>query len=158
MMIRIKSNDLYSNTWISISQPWLLYVLWRVYPLLGNDSVNTHQTIEGLFSMWYAPWPLLCNCAVNTSKTIRDSRGCVFRGVCAKWCEESRFGTPACQDMSLGAKELNWVDKNGKKGIRRCKVDFMCDSKWQTVINPLPGYGWRQNPNKCATVNCVDQR
>jgi hypothetical protein len=42
---------------------------------------------------------------------------------------------PACQDMSL---ELNSVEfselaaaDNGKKGIRRCKEDFMCDLKLQ---------------------------
>jgi fructosamine-3-kinase len=40
---------------------------------------------------------------------------------------ESSFETPACRDMSLGAEELSWqLQKNGKKGIRRCKKDVMC--------------------------------
>jgi hypothetical protein len=38
--------------------------------------------------------------------------------------------------MSLGAEELNclrnWQLQNkGKKGIRLCQEDFMCDLKWQ---------------------------
>jgi hypothetical protein len=33
--------------------------------------------------------------------------------------------------MSLGAKELDWVDNKGKKGIRLWKEDFMCDLKLQ---------------------------
>jgi hypothetical protein len=41
------------------------------------------------------------------------------------------FGTPACRNMSLGAEELNWVYNDGKKAIRQCKEDFMCDLKCQ---------------------------
>jgi hypothetical protein len=43
--------------------------------------------------------------------------------------EESNFETPACRDKSLGAEELNCVNNTGKKGIRRCKEDFVCDLK-----------------------------
>jgi hypothetical protein len=42
------------------------------------------------------------------------------------------FETSACRDMSLVAEELSWqLQNNGKKGIRRCKGDFMCDLKLQ---------------------------
>jgi hypothetical protein len=54
---------------------------------------------------------------------------------------ESSFEPPASRDMSLGVEELNWVEfwrwqskvieNNGKKGIRPCKVDFVCDLKLQ---------------------------
>jgi hypothetical protein len=47
------------------------------------------------------------------------------------------FETPACQDMSFRAEELELRDlavendlrRNGKKGIRLCKEDFICDLK-----------------------------
>jgi hypothetical protein len=49
------------------------YILWRVYPLLGNDSINRCPRLtrlhSRLFSMWSAPRQLLCNGAVNTHKT-----------------------------------------------------------------------------------------
>jgi hypothetical protein len=39
---------------------------------------------------------------------------------------------PACRDISLEAEELNWqLPNNGKKGVRRCKEDSMCDLKLQ---------------------------
>jgi hypothetical protein len=83
--------------------------------------------------------PFLYNGAANTPETIRDNRR-----RCFPWCqcklirkensaeqqsEESSFETPACRDTSLGVEELNGVDKNGKKGIKRCNVGFMCDLK-----------------------------
>jgi hypothetical protein len=37
------------------------------------------------------------------------------------------FKMPACRNMSLGAEELNWINNNGKKGIRLCKEDFVRD-------------------------------
>jgi hypothetical protein len=50
--------------------------------------------------------------------------------------EELGFETPACQDMSLGAEELNRVESselqlqnNGKKEIRLYKEDLKCDLK-----------------------------
>jgi hypothetical protein len=53
----------------------LVFILWRIDPLLGNDSVNTfpwestHETIGRV---------LLGNGSVNTPKTIRDNRGRCF--------------------------------------------------------------------------------
>jgi hypothetical protein len=46
---------------------------------------------------------------------------------------QSSFETPVCQDMNLGADEFDLV---GKKGIRLCKEDFMCE----TLMNPLSRY------------------
>jgi hypothetical protein len=55
--------------------------------------------------------------------------------------EESSFEMPACRDMSLGAEELNWVNNNGKKGIKWCKEDLhVIRSYSETVINLLQEY------------------
>jgi hypothetical protein len=43
----------------------------------------------------------------------------VFSAWSSPFSEESSFETPACQDMSLEAEELNWqLQTNGKKEIR----------------------------------------
>jgi hypothetical protein len=50
---------------------------------------------------------------------------------------QSNFETPACQNMSLGAAgdtveivgSRRRLRRNGKKGVRRCKEEFMCDLK-----------------------------
>jgi hypothetical protein len=69
-----------SSSYFSFLGPYLLLMrfisnalnpLWRVYQLLGNDSVNT---CPRLFYAWSAPRPLLCNGVVNTPKTIRDNK------------------------------------------------------------------------------------
>jgi hypothetical protein len=71
--------------------------------------------------------------------------------------EKSSFETTAYWDVSLGAEELNLVDKNGKKRIRQCKEDFMCDLKLQrngykSVIRIR--LVMTENPSACVTVKC----
>jgi hypothetical protein len=41
------------------------------------------------------------------------------------------FETPACQNISRGTELNKQLQDNGKKGISRCKEDFMCDFEWQ---------------------------
>jgi hypothetical protein len=52
----------------------------------------------------------------------------------------------SCRSTEQKSEE-NWVESskleaagNGKKGIRLCQEDVICEFKWQTVINPLPRY------------------
>jgi hypothetical protein len=151
----------------------VVILLRRVYQLLGNDSVKTcpRKTLlnNRLFSIRSAPQPFLCNGVVNTSKTIRDNKG-----LCFPWgrykvvikknlIEQHRVERPfsfeksACQNMSLGTEELNWININGKKGSRLWKEGAMFDSKCQwdcyksvARIRLVKA----ENPSACATVNC----
>jgi hypothetical protein len=57
------------------------------------------------------------------------------------------FETPACQDMILGAEELNWrigsVSGDGSRMIEKKWQEVnqaVCCSDSETVINPLPRY------------------
>jgi hypothetical protein len=96
-----------------------------------------------------------CNHAFPTIERL-----CFTRGPCKVVIKKNSFQkpfrvelsseTPACQDMSLGAEELNWIElrswqlqrrigdgsgrwlrRNGKKWIRLCKEDSVCDLKLQ---------------------------
>jgi hypothetical protein len=154
-------------------------ILWRVYPLLGNDSVITFPHNNRIS----IPMKRICKHASLTTKVVFyveseqsgykevfgnieqnsgtvGSEGLSFEapasGVWAweqRCWTESSFETPACQDMSLGAEELNWVEcrdaslpghELGSRGVEfswvfgigNCKIrmwkeDFMCDLKWQ---------------------------
>jgi hypothetical protein len=80
--------------------------------------------------------------------------------------EGSSFGTPVYRNMNLGAEELNWVESsfrnwqlqnNGKKGIRLCQGDVICDLKWQwdnyksvARIRLVK----TAKPSACVMVNC----
>jgi hypothetical protein len=134
-------------------------VLWRVYSLLGNNFVKKSarsiyaSTIGRLFSMWSAPRPFLCNVAVNTLKTIRDKRmWCFLHGPCKLVIKRDKlrpFEMLACQDMSLGAEELNRADNNSKK-------DFLCDSKWLwDCYKSVAGIRLLKTKNRsaCVTMN-----
>jgi hypothetical protein len=136
--------------------------LWCVYPLLGNDLVNTFPrketsnnrtstatqrisehasiTIEAVFSAWYVQsgykegfsWEELLS-EVETVQ-LKKSSFCL-----------SRDGS------------LRWLRRNGKKGIRLWKGDFMRNLKWQ--LNCYTSVAWirivkAQNPSACSTMNC----
>jgi hypothetical protein len=59
------------NGWFTI------LLLWWVYPLLGNDSVNAFRLEQTLSTTGH---PLICNGAVNTPKIIRYNRRRCFPG------------------------------------------------------------------------------
>jgi hypothetical protein len=122
-------------------------------------AVNA-STIEKLFSMWSEPRPLLCNGALNTPKTIRDNRRqCFPWGPCRvvikkNSIEQHRVESRVSERQIAGIwawEQRNWIESslrncqlqnNGKKGIRRCKENFMCDLKWRWDCQwkPLLGY------------------
>jgi hypothetical protein len=88
-------------------------ILWCVYSLLCNDSVGANarnnrkstarqqrgkrasSTIEVVFSAW----------------SVQNNYKEVFGSIQQDWIELS-FETQACQDMSLRAEELNWVESS----------------------------------------------
>jgi hypothetical protein len=124
-------------------------------------ATNTEATIESL--------PLLCNGAVNTPS--QQEKGCVFcvvRAKCYKKISKLAVTTKNGIDFSrrqparvCAWKQRNWtklaMQNNGKKGIRLCKEDFMCDLKWQWDC--YKSVAWirllkAENPSTCVTVNC----
>jgi hypothetical protein len=120
--------------------------MWCIDPLLGNDSVNTFplETTRATTGCL-----LLGNGSVNMPKTIRDKRRRGFpRGpprsyitrssreqlvVAKNW--ESSVGEEFESVVENWVEFWRWQSKvtkdNGKKGIKLCQEDFMCDLKWQ---------------------------
>jgi hypothetical protein len=63
---------------------------------IAKQRISKHATltIEAVFSTW----------------SVQSEYKEVFSSI--EWSEGLSFGTPACQDMSLGAEELNWVESS----------------------------------------------
>jgi hypothetical protein len=62
-------------------------ILWCIYPLLGNVSVNKpatnmQPTIQQVFSMWVHIYPLLSNNAVSTFQQIHNRWHPLLGNVC----------------------------------------------------------------------------
>jgi hypothetical protein len=136
---------LYTFTWDLI---FILSILWHTDPSLGKDSVNTFSREPMLTTIGCL---LLGNGTVNMphQQRLRSLRGpckVVIRSVrqhrtVVESSEESSFGTPACQEMSL---ELNWVGscRTMAKKELGCEKETSCTiwSDGEMAINPLPGY------------------
>jgi hypothetical protein len=124
--------------------------------------------------MWSAPRPLLWNGAVNTPKTIQDNRRrCFPWGPCKvvlRKCSAEQNGVKSRvsghqPDGIWAWEQRNWIESSlrnwqlqnkGKKGIRRCKEDFIYDLKCQwdcyksvaRIRQVKP-----EKPSACETVN-----
>jgi hypothetical protein len=57
-----------------------------------------------------------------------------------KLVEFRHASLPGYELGSRGIESNLPLQNNGKKGIRRCKEDFVCDLKTVRLINPLAGY------------------
>jgi hypothetical protein len=70
---------------------------------------------------------------------------------------ESSFETTACQDMSLGAEELNWVRicrimaRKKLGGAKKSSREIINDSESVTRYEDTTSEDW--NPSACVTVN-----
>jgi hypothetical protein len=149
--------------------------LWRIDPLLGNDSVNTFPPKANAHNNRCL---LLGSGSVNTPETIRDNRRrCFPWGPCKvvinnNSIEQHRV---SCQELSRVSRcqpariwaweQRNWnessrnwqLQNNDKKAIRLWKENFVCGLKWQE-----DGYKSvarvrlmkTENPSACVTVNC----
>jgi hypothetical protein len=58
---------------------------------------------------------------------------------------------------SSGDSSRRWLRRNGKKEIRLCKEDFICDLKWE--LNCYKSVAWirlvkTENLSACVTVKC----
>jgi hypothetical protein len=115
-------------------------VLWHVNQLVSNDSINTfpHKCTGAI------EWPLLGKGPVNTPPYNRGF--CVVSAsgykeevfgrtewVVEKWRVEFRDASLPGYELGIELSRAFEIDscRNGKKGIRRCKEDFMCELKWQ---------------------------
>jgi hypothetical protein len=85
------------------------FILWRVYPLPGNDSVNARgkhgSVIERLFSVW----------PVNTSKWTQDNRRrCFLWGQCRIFImnsvEQNIVESRVPRRQPTGIWAWNWIE------------------------------------------------
>jgi hypothetical protein len=148
-------------------------ILWRVYPLPGNDSVNTFSRQQRRAIIGRL---LLRKESVNTPKTIRDNRRLRFPwGPPRGYITRSSKGTVRrCQKLrefswtkvhlrellprtgsSSGDGSRRWLRQNDKKWIRLCKEHFICYCKLQedgcksvASIRLVK----TQNPSECVLV------
>jgi hypothetical protein len=111
-------------------------ILWRVYPLLGNDSVNRF--------LWKQA---RANSRTSTARQWISKRASLtIEAVFSAWSFKSGYqvwfnwGQLAVRSWESSVEEeFVW---ESKKGIRLCKKEFICDLKYsEAAINPLPGYG-----------------
>jgi hypothetical protein len=135
-------------------------VLWRVYTLLGNGSVNAFQQKQTRGTIGR---PLLDNGPVNTHsrqyKTV-FSVGSVQSGYkCSAEQRSSRRSTTEYRTevertgSSSGDGGRRWLRRNDMKGIRMCQEDFTCDLKLQWDCDNRRRLVKTENVSACATVN-----
>jgi hypothetical protein len=86
------------------------HILEKAYERNNRTSIARQRTsqhaylkTEAVFCVVRAKWLYR---SVRQHRTEQNSSRVVA------WNEESSFETPACQDMSLGAEELNWVESS----------------------------------------------
>jgi hypothetical protein len=135
-----------------------LYVLWRIDPLLGNDSVKifprepTSATIRHI---------LLGKGSVKTRKTIRENRkrcfpwgpprgyitgsfkGAVVVRIWENSVEEEFIWESCCRERGRVLKmavEGDWEEMARKELGCEKKTSCVIWSNNETVINPLSGY------------------
>jgi hypothetical protein len=132
-------------------------LLWRIDPLLGNDSANTFPREPRSATIGRL---LLGNRSVNTSKTIRDNRRFCFpwgapRGYITK---SSKWSLVVVRSWESSVEEeFIWVSCRQDDSRRWLwKEDFMCDLKWQWDCYKSVArirLVKTEKPSACVTVN-----
>jgi hypothetical protein len=116
----------WSGKFFSTSPDMISNVLWRIDPLLGNDSVNTFPRKRTHATIWR---PLLRNGSVNKLQQYRDCAFCVVRAEVLWRGKEGRMSYRELGRVWDGSRR--WLRSNCTRWIRLCKEDIMCDLKWQ---------------------------
>jgi hypothetical protein len=94
------------------------FILSHVYPLLGNDSVNTfpreptRKNRTSIVRQRISKHASLTTEAVFSAWSVRSGYKEAFNWAAHNINRVVSFETPACRDMSLGAEELNWVESS----------------------------------------------